>query len=473
MAHIKRSVIVLMYIIIDIMAISAAIFLACYMRPSTLSFEITPYNVFLSPENPYRLVFSLWLVVTLFSVFSKSLYKTRREVLETFELGELIRAVIFSGIAVIVIIYSLRFEFFPRSIIGVGIVLIFCFLAIWRVFKRSFVGYLVANGYNNFNVLIIGKGKVGMALLEEIKSRKSFGFNVVGFLDDFKENEEEVTGSDRILGKLDNFRNVARREFVDQIFITVHNSDKFVNLVREATKQGVAVKVIPQGFQLISGDCFRYNIGIIPVLEYCQGSPLVRQVGKRIFDLLLVTPAILVLLPFYLALAIIIRFDSKGFPLYLSKRYGKNGRKFNMFKFRSMYIDADQRLKDLQTLNEVDGPIFKMKNDPRITNAGKWLRKYSFDELPQLLNVFIGNMSLVGPRPLPIAQVRKEDFRQLRRLDVRPGITGLWQIRGRSDISFARLVKWDMWYIKNWSLWLDLNILFNTIPVVVKGKGAY
>jgi len=123
--------------------------------------------------------------------------------------------------------------------------------------------------------------------------------------------------------------------------------------------------------------------------------------------------------------------------------------------------------------NEVDGPIFKIKKDPRITRIGKILRKYSIDEFPQLFNVVKGDMSLVGPRPLPIAQIQKEDLRQLQRLEVRPGITGLWQIRGRSDISFVRLVKWDVWYINNWSFWLDLNILFKTFPVVINGKGAY
>ena len=264
-----------------------------------------------------------------------------------------------------------------------------------------------------------------------------------------------------------------RKEFVDQIFITVYEMKDFPTLIAEARKQGIAVKVIPQGFHLISGECFRYNIGIIPILEYSQGFPLVRQVGKRIFDFLLTVPVVVLLLPIYGVIALLIKVDSKGPVLYLSQRYGRNGRKFNMLKFRSMNIDSDERLGGLEFLNESDGPIFKMKNDPRTTNIGKYLRKYSLDELPQLFNVISGTMSLVGPRPLPIDQIRKEDFRQLKRLDVRPGVTGLWQIRGRSDISFARLVKWDMWYIKNWSLWLDLNILFSTIPVVIKGQGAY
>ncbi len=144
-----------------------------------------------------------------------------------------------------------------------------------------------------------------------------------------------------------------------------------------------------------------------------------------------------------------------------------------MYKFRSMVKEAEIAQKDLMGKNEVDGPIFKIKQDPRVTRVGRLLRKYSIDEFPQIINVIKGDMSLVGPRPLPIPQVEREDFRQLQRLEVRPGLTGLWQVRGRSDISFARLVKWDVWYINNWSFWLDLNILLQTIPVVIKGKGAY
>ena len=138
-----------------------------------------------------------------------------------------------------------------------------------------------------------------------------------------------------------------------------------------------------------------------------------------------------------------------------------------------MVSNAEDLLGQLKDKNEKDGPIFKIKRDPRITNVGSFLRRYSLDELPQIFNVFKGDMSLVGPRPLPIEQIEKEDLRQLKRLDIRPGITGLWQIRGRSDLSFQRFLRWDIWYINNWSFGLDLYILFQTLPVVIKGKGAY
>ena len=144
-----------------------------------------------------------------------------------------------------------------------------------------------------------------------------------------------------------------------------------------------------------------------------------------------------------------------------------------MLKFRSMVVNADALLTQLKERNEADGPIFKIRKDPRITRVGAYLRRWSLDELPQIFNVLKGDMSLVGPRPLPITQVEKEDLRQLRRLGIRPGMTGLWQIRGRSDVSFDKLLRWDIWYINNWSFGLDLYILFKTFPVVFKGQGAY
>ncbi len=472
-SNVRKILIHFTYLLIDITVVILSIYLACTIRQTTVPFDITLYNIFINPDNDFRLIFVFWVVTVVFMLERKLLYQTRREVLEGFEIGELFHAILTSTLLVIVALYAFKFEGFPRTVLGLGTGFMALFLSIWRVLKRMFVNYIVAHGYNNLNVVIIGKGKVGMTLLNEIRQRPGIGLNVVGFLDDFKTNGA-TNNEERVLGKIEDFRRVCRNEFVHKVFITLHhNSEVFLKILEEAKKLGVAVRVVPQGFQLMQSDYSKYNIGIIPILEYCHATPLVKQWGKRVFDLIVVTPSIIVLLPFYFVMGIIIMADSKGIPFYFSKRYGRSGRKFRMFKFRSMYTDADKELEQLKNKNDVDGPIFKMKDDPRITPVGRWMRRYSIDEFPQLFNVFLGHMSLVGPRPLPIEQIRKEDLRQLRRLDVRPGITGLWQIRGRSDISFARLVKWDMWYINNWSLWLDLNILFQTVPVVIKGKGAY
>ncbi len=461
------------YCCIDFVFMYSSIFLACRLREVTLPFSVNFYSLLFEPANPFRIIFLFWILTGIFCAYANRLYETKREIYEGIEIWQVVKCVLMSSLVVIVAIFTLKIERFPRSILLSGTVTAALCLSFWRVLKRMFVQYIVSQGYNNFNVLIIGAGKVGRALLEEIKKRPYLGLKVIGFLDDFKMTDPHHPEI-KILGKISDFVAVARPEFINKIFITIHHdSGVFLQLLEQAKELGIAVRVIPQGFDLMSGDFFRYNIGLIPILEYCDIELTRSQFGKRFFDFVISLFALLVFWPILLLIGIIIKLDSPGPAIYSSKRYGRRGRVFNMYKFRSMVKNADEVLKVIRHKNEVGGPIFKMKSDPRITKVGGFLRKYSLDELPQMINVFKGEMSLVGPRPLPIEQVEREDLKQLMRLEVRPGITGLWQIRGRSDVPFTRLVKWDIWYINNWSFWLDLNILFQTIPAVFKCKGAY
>ena len=461
----------ILYISIDIIAIVVAFYLACLSRKHTLPFDFSLSNLLFTQSNPFKGIFLFWTLIILYFNALHGLYQTRREQLESREVWTVLKSVAMASFATIVLAYIFKIQEFPRSVFIISFVLIALFLSIWRIVKRILVEFLVANGYNNFNTMIIGAGKVGVMLAQEFKKRPGLGMHLVGFLDDFKASDDD--DSVRIVGPVSDFSRIAKREFVTKVFITIHHDSRaFCKLLEEADELGIAVHVIPQGYEIMGGELSKYNIGIIPILEYCDiRSP--HQLGKRAFDLTLGAVIFLISLPVLFLIGLAIKMDSVGPAFYFSKRYGRRGQIFNMYKFRSMVTDADEQLKDLKSNNEVDGPIFKMKKDPRITKMGAFLRKFSLDELPQILNVIQGDMSLVGPRPLPIDQVEKEDFRQLKRLDIRPGITGLWQVRGRSDISFQRLLKWDIWYINNWSFWLDLYILLQTIPVVVKGRGAY
>ncbi|MDP8213480.1 MAG: sugar transferase [Candidatus Zapsychrus exili] len=469
----KNYLIRLAYLAIDIVCICFAIYLACLIRHTTLSFDITFQNLFLNVDNPFRPIFIFWTAITMLLLSFQPIYQTKRAMLEGFEIGAIAKYVSLSSFVSVVAIFGFRIQGFPRSVLLVGTIMIIAFLSIWRILKRAFVKYLVAKGYNNFNAIIIGAGKVGTALAEEIRKNPGLGIKVVGFLDDYKTGEIEKLNI-KALGKISNLKSVVKREFVNKVFITIHhNSEVFLKILEQAKELGIAIRVVPQGFELMPRQISNYNIGIIPILEYSDNFQFKKQMGKRTFDFLTSLIGTILALPVLVIVSVAIKFTSKGSVFYTSKRYGRNGRIFNMYKFRSMNKDADKLLHEISEKNEVDGPIFKIKNDPRITKIGKFLRRYSLDELPQIINVLKGDMSLVGPRPLPIDQIVKEDLKQLKRLEVRPGITGLWQIRGRSDISFMRLVKWDMWYINNWSFWLDLSILFQTIPVVLKGRGAY
>ncbi len=459
------------YISFDIVSVLLAIFIACHLRER--AFPVDLRALFLDTANPFHLVFLSWLIAVLCFNSIYQLYATHREWMRGHEFGQILRTVFFSGIIVMAFVYTAKVYNFPRSVFLLMMLLTAAFLILWRTVKNQFVAFLVAHGYNNFNVIIIGAGKVGLMLAAEIERRPEMGLRIAGFLDDNKKNEA-VGGRYPVLGRLSDLPDVAARHFAHKIMVTIHpDSDVFHAILDTADDLGLGVRVVPQAFDRAAGELLKYNIGLIPVLEYCDIGHARRQSGKRAFDLVLSLLGLIVLMPLFVCLAVLIKGDSRGPVFYFSKRYGRGGQVFRMWKFRSMSADAESRLEALKEKNEVDGPIFKIRQDPRVTRLGRFLRKYSLDELPQIINVLLGDMSIVGPRPLPLDQVEQEDFKQLKRLEVHPGITGLWQVRGRSDLTFGQLVKWDIWYINNWSFVLDLQILLETVPVVLKGKGAY
>lgn len=461
----------LSYLLIDIGCIILSIVFASWLRQT--AFPITLRELFFDTINPFHLVFVIWFVTVLFFNGVHHLYQTRREVMEAHEIGQVIKSVFFAAGTVLVFVYSMKIVGFPRSVFFLIVIFTTLLFCAWRFLKRLFVEFLAANGYNNFNVLIIGAGRTGMMLAQEIRRHPGFGLKIVGFLDDVK-TTTELGADHKVLGTLSQLDEIIRKNFVQKVFFTIHPpGNVFYDMIAAAKELRVAVRVIPVAFDQAVGEIFKFNIGYIPVLEYFELGHNRMQYGKRFFDLVVSGLALLVLMPFFVVIGLLIKLDSQGPVLYFSSRYGRSGRVFKMWKFRSMVADAERRLSELKSRNEVDGPIFKIRQDPRVTGIGKFLRKYSLDELPQILNVLMGDMSLVGPRPLPLDQVEQEDLRQLKRLEVRPGITGLWQVRGRSDLPFHRLIKWDTWYINNWSFWLDVSILFETVPVVLKGKGAY
>jgi exopolysaccharide biosynthesis polyprenyl glycosylphosphotransferase len=468
--QLQAILIVSVYAAIDVACIMLSFYLVLLFRPNTVPFKVSIQS-FLSTDNPFRLLFLVWTLLILFFHYTHGLYQTRREQMETLEIWEVAKSIALSTLTIIVIAFLLRVQDFPRSVMVYGAVVLTVFCSVWRALKKLFVYYLVANGYNNFNTLIIGAGKVGISLAGEIQSRRGLGLRIKGFLDD---NKQGRCGNWPVLGKLDNLQEIIHKEFIQKIFITIYpDHETFIKLLETSREEGMAVRVVPQGHEYMARDFIKFNIGVIPILEYSDMDINYHQRLKRLFDIILSSLLMVALVPFFMVLAVLIKADSPGPVFYRSRRYGRYGRTFSMFKFRSMVINADDLLGNLKEKNEVDGPIFKIKKDPRVTGMGAFLRRYSLDELPQVLNVFKGDMSLVGPRPFPLAQLEKEDLRQLKRLGIRPGITGLWQIKGRSDVSFEKLLRWDIWYIKNWSFWLDLYILFQTFPAVVKGRGAY
>jgi len=308
----RHLLVITIYITIDILFISFSLLMASWIRQETLPFEVTPHNLFFSPSNPFHIAFLLWVVVIIFVNNAYGLYQTKREIFETVEIWKVAKSVCLSALIMIVAIFAIKLTGFPRSILLLGATIMFLFLSLWRIMKRIFVEYLVTQGYNNFNVLIIGAGKIGIALAQEIQKKPALGLNIVGYLDDFKTDDSHTKGV-KILGKISSFAKIARREFINKVFITCHHDGEgFLKLLEQAKDLKIAVRVVPHGFELITGEFTKYNIGFIPILEYCDAERFHKQVGKRLFDFTTSFILAAVMLPLFFVIAILIKLNSPG-----------------------------------------------------------------------------------------------------------------------------------------------------------------
>ena len=342
--------------------------------------------------------------------------------------------------------------------------------AIWRrvVYSRY------REGLETRNVLIVGAGRVAHALRNHLESLRHLGFRFKGFVA-LTEREAESGDAD-IIGDVRNCLSLARSLFVDEIFFSVPAEKKLViAIVEEARAIGIDVRVVPDLYDGLAWNAPVEYIGQFPTIPlHRRDFPIGAFLLKRALDTTLSLVALIAASPIMLAIAIAVKVDSrgKGPIFYRAQRIGRKGRTFSCFKFRTMVPNADKLKAELQHLNERESVLFKITNDPRITGVGRMLRKYSLDELPQFYNVLRGDMSLVGPRPPMASEVEQYDLAHLRRLDVLPGITGLWQVEARQDPSFDSYISLDTAYVENWSFWLDLKILARTVGVVFSGTGS-
>jgi exopolysaccharide biosynthesis polyprenyl glycosylphosphotransferase len=340
-------------------------------------------------------------------------------------------------------------------------------LVCWRAWIRKLYERKIAAGQAGINVIIVGADKVGRALAEYLETNHHLGYVVKGFLD-----QSPRTGR-KILGSIEDLPRVAREQFADEIFVTISaKSERTKQIILDARKSCLDVTVVPELFEGLGFQAPLEYVGEFPVMElHREPIPTIGLVTKRVIDILLVTVGMVVAVPLIALFAIAIYIDSPGPVFYTSQRVGKKGRVFGFHKLRSMVTNAESKREELEIFNEREGALFKMKNDPRITRVGRFLRKYSLDELPQMWNVFKGEMSLVGPRPPLVSEYAEYKLEHRRRLDVVPGISGLWQVSGRKDPSFEGYLALDLKYIENWNLLLDLEILLRTIPAVLRGTG--
>jgi exopolysaccharide biosynthesis polyprenyl glycosylphosphotransferase len=291
----------------------------------------------------------------------------------------------------------------------------------------------------------------------------------MGFLD-----EHEPVGGD-VRGRLEDLSRIARTAFVDEIILTApQQPDSARRVIREARRNQIDVKVVPDLFGFEPDDPLVFekfgNITVVTLRE--ERMPVFSLFVKRAVDKTTAAAILAFSAPLLTTIALVIKFESPGPVFYQAERVGLKGRRFRCYKFRTMSAGADKLKSDLRAQNERQGPFFKMADDPRITRAGRFLRRYSLDELPQLWNVVRGEMSLVGPRPHPLDDFERYELGDLQRLDVPPGLTGLWQVTARRDPSFERSLALDLEYIRSWTLWRDFLILYKTVSVVLQGSGV-
>jgi len=457
----------------DILLIGASMLLAYWMRYELQWFRDISYYHSLSAYVPFGLLFILLMLLT-FQV--DGVYQQWRGRPWLDQVYRIINATAKSVVVILAITFVLQPLQYSRLLLVEAGIIAILLLALARILQNRIVGWLLARGIGAARVIIVGAGEIGRTVMRTIVARPELGYRIVGFVDDDPQKGRTDIGRFKALGPLRNLSRLIEEEVVDEVIITLpwmyHR--KIMGIVRECERRHVNARIVPDLFQMSLSHVDVDDLGGVPLIG-------VREVGfgqgallaKRGMDVVGAVLGLALGAPLLALIALAIRLDSPGPIFFRQTRMGAGGKLFEIYKFRSMREGAAAELERYRELNEADGPIFKIRDDPRLTRVGRLLRHTSLDELPQLWNVLRGEMSLVGPRPPIPSEVSRYIEWHKKRLEVRPGMTGLWQVSGRSLLSFDEMVLLDIYYIENWSLWLDFKILLRTIPQVLFGDGAY
>ncbi len=417
------------------------------------------------------------LAVQSYLLYGSGIYRGLRIVSLFTYVWAVVRAVAFAIALLLVIVFFLKANYVSRTFLvlfaslNIVVIVALRLALLWWYFARP-----SAQDVAPLRILVVGTGERAARLIELLASNVEWGLDIVGFLDVADSTPMQPTVRGPILGTVKDIGRVLKEHVVDEVIVAVPRSllGGAQAIAVACEEEGVRLRFMADVFDLQVSRLRMVELGGVPLLTF---EPVAQDEAmllvKRLLDLVLTLFAMPIVLPIMALIALWIKLDSPGPVLFVQTRVGLHKRPFRMYKFRSMYEDAEARMNDLEHLNEAEGPIFKIRNDPRITRAGRVLRRTSLDELPQLFNVLKGDMSLVGPRPMSLRDVMLFDRGiQRKRFSVKPGLTCLWQISGRSNLPFTRWLELDLEYIEHWSLWLDFKILLRTIPAVLRGSGA-
>lgn len=485
MQNSKRQILVYCLKVFDIAIMLTAMTASFILAEMPQKGIVWPHDVWqinLKLINVLLLVFlvGIWHLVFL----SMGLYDSRRLDRGKGEYHDVFKAVIMGSMLLLVVGALFRRNHINREVVLYFATSAFCLTCIGRYFLRMALGWVRVHNRNLRRLLLVGSNRRGMAFARRVKAKSQLGYRVVGYIDDefppYYDGYETASIPLPYLGSLEEFDDVLSREQIDEVVIALPIRsfyEPMKQIIESCECQGIQVHLLSDFFQLHIARARSAEFDGIPLLTLSTHNLSVWPGHlKRIFDVGVAGLAIILLSPVFFLVALLIKLMSPGPVFFVQDRVGYNRRPFRMIKFRSMVPNADLMQKELEVFNEAQGPVFKIKDDPRITPLGRILRKTSLDELPQLFNVLRGDMSLVGPRPLPLRDVEQFEENYLnRRFSVKPGITCLWQVNGRTATrsSFDAWIEQDLEYIDHWSFALDLKILAKTIPAVLKGTDAH
>ena len=383
----------------------------------------------------------------------------------------------------ILILYSFLQRFYPSRLIFIyAWILMIAFLIIKRLGVRLVRQYLWSRGMGVDRVLVIGAGPAGQRIMQHLFSRPQAGYRMVGFVDDVPADDNWGIATEwrvvrpAYLGRVSETTEVVRDHQIDEVIIALPPAahEAILAIIEQCREREVGFTLVPDLFELALDRVHINEVAGLPLIGIkdtrIRGS---NYLIKRAMDVVMALTVLILFSPLMLLIALVVRLSSPGPVLFRQERVGKGGQRFTLYKFRSMYQDAEERKAELQATYQLGALLFKIKDDPRITRVGRFLRRTSLDELPQFFNVLLGEMSVVGPRPPVPAEVLAYDDWHYERLLVTPGLTGLWQVSGRSDLTFDEMVKLDLYYAEHWSPWLDIKLMLRTIPAVILARGAY
>jgi exopolysaccharide biosynthesis polyprenyl glycosylphosphotransferase len=465
--------------LVDLALTSAAFLLAFFIRDVLLPFIFTErFPTGLFPLVEYLKIYPLVLVIWSVLLFTYHSYHSHRTIPLRREALTILRVVIVGNVILATIAYLLPLQYLSRAWFILFAILSALFLLAEKVMLRVIARYVRSKGLNYRTVLIVGTGRRATEIASMIENHKYWGFKILGFVSD-GHHLSNGWARYRIFGSVPDLKRILESgqtsEPIDEIVFAVTRKklDEMKQIFLMCEELGIRTRVAMNFFQNRVARIELEELEGVPFLTFTTTPSNETQLAaKRLIDVAVSMLLLVVALPVIVLAALAIKLSSPGSVLFKQERIGLNGRIFTLYKFRTMIEDAHQRRHEVSHLNEMTGPVFKARSDPRITPVGRLLRKFSLDELPQLWNVLKGDMSLVGPRPPIPEEVASYHRWHRRRLSMKPGLTCLWQVSGRNDIDFDRWMQMDLQYIDNWSPSLDLKILLRTIPAVLLGRGA-